>query len=278
MAVRKICYSLSLIFFLVSFLSAQNLKLEEVISKHTASIGTAEKQKELKNMVLLGSSIFESKLPERKSVGRVAIVSEASNLLFISSFVADSYPFEKIGIFGGKINIPFVTPGIRSPLGDFLWEHPSILDSGLFSGSMSLNWNLLKANARKGKLNLAGTKKMDGRKAYMIEYFTEGNSNELKIRLFFDAETFQHLRSEYREEFSGKDATFGTLGQNNGFVVELIETFSDFKTYEGITLPGVSKIHYMGSSRKGTYEYDWIFNITEAKFNQPLKEGFFNFN
>ncbi len=99
MAVRKICYSLSLIFFLVSFLSAQNLKLEEVISKHTASIGTAEKQKELKNMVLLGSSIFESKLPERKSVGRVAIVSEASNLLFISSFVADSYPFEKIGIF-----------------------------------------------------------------------------------------------------------------------------------------------------------------------------------
>lgn len=278
MSAKRICFGFSLIFFLIPFLNAQNLKLEEVISKHTASIGTAEKQKELKNMVLLGSSAFESKLPERKSIGRVAIVSEESNLLFISSFAADSYPFEKIGVFSSKINIPFVTPGIRSPLGDFLWEHPGILDSGLFLGSMSLNWNLLKANARKGKLNLAGTKKIGGRKAYTIEYFTEGASNELKIRLFFDAETFQHIRSEYREEFSGKDAAFGTLGQANGFVVELTETFSDFKNYEGITLPSVSKVHYMSSSSKGTYEYDWIFKVSEAKFNQPLKEGFFNFN
>lgn len=277
MSVKRTCFAVCSIIFFISQITAQELKLEEVVSKHAASIGTIEKRKELKNIVLLGSSVFESKLPQRKSAGRVAIVSDKSNLLFISSFTSESYPFEKIGVFGGKINIPFVTSGIRSPLGDFLWEHPSILKSGLFSGSMSLTWSLLEENLKKGKLNLAGTKKIDGRRAYVIEYFTEGSSNELKIRLYFDTETFQHIRSQYREEFAGKEATFGTLGQANDYVVELTETFSDFKTSDGITLPNVSKVHYMGSTNKGTYEYDWFFKVTETKFNQPLKEGFFNF-
>ncbi|MDQ3179872.1 MAG: hypothetical protein M3Q33_05065 [Acidobacteriota bacterium] len=277
MSVKGTCFVICLILFLISQSIAQELKLAEVISKHAASIGTVEKRKELKNIVLLGFSVFESKLPQRKSAGKLAIVSDKSNLLFISSFTGEGYPFEKIGIFEGKINVPFVSPGIRSPLGDFLWEHPGILKSGLFSGSMSLTWSLLEENLKKGKLKLAGTKKIDGRKAYVIEYFTEGNSDSLKIRLYFDAETFQHIRSQYREEFAGKEATFGTLGQINGYVVELTETFGDFKTSDGITLPNASKVRYMGSSSKGTYEYDRVFKVTEAKFNQPLKEGFFNF-
>lgn len=277
MFVKKTFFVVCLTLFLISQSIAQELKLEEVVSKHAASIGTIEKRKELKNIVLLGSSVFESKLPQRKSAGRVAIVSDKSNLLFISSFMSESYPFEKIGIFEGKINVPFITPGIRSPLGDFLWERPSILKSGLFSGSMALTWSLLEENLKKGKLKLGGTKKIDGRRAYVIEYFTEGTSAEFTIRLYFDTETFQHIRSQYREEFTGKQATFGALGQVNGYELELTENFSDFKTSDGITLPNVSKVHYMSSSSRGTYEYDWVFKVTETKFNQPLKEGFFNF-
>ncbi len=277
MSARIVCFAFSLVLFFTFLAAAQQLKLEEVVSKHTASIGTVEKRKELKNMMLLGSSEFRSKLPERKSFGKVAIVSDSSNLLFISSFLADSYPFEKIGFFDGKTNIPFITPGVRSPLGDFLWEHSSILKSGLFLGSMSLNWSFLEENLKKGRMNLAGTKKIDGRKTHVVEYYPEGTSDSFKIRLFFDAENFQHIRSHYREEFAGKQPTFGVLGQSSGFVLELTEIFSDFKNYEGITLPSVSKVHYMGSNSKGTYEYDWIFKVTEIKFNQPLEAGFFNF-
>ena len=278
MFIQKKYLGLFVSFLFVFNLNAQELKLEEVVAKHTGSIGKTEKRKELKNMVLLGTSEFHSKLPERKSIGKVAIVSDASNLLMISSFVADSYPYEKIGIFDSKINIPFVNPGVRSPLGDFLWEHPSMLQSGLFSGSMSLQWLLLDSNSKKGKINLGGTKKIGGRKAFVIEHFPPGSSEAFKIRLFFDTETFHHVRSEYREEFAGKEATFGQLGQSlNGYVLELTETFSDFREYEGITLPSVLKIHYMGSSSKGTYEYDWVFKLNEVKFNQSLKDGFFTF-
>jgi hypothetical protein len=273
----RICGALALIFCLTAGLDARDLKAEEIVAKHLASIGTAEKRKEIKNIVLLGLSTFESKLPERKSAGKVAIVSEPENLLFIASFAADSYRYEKIGVFGGKLNVPFTNPGVRSPLGDFLMEHPSILKNGLFSGALSLTWALGDENAKKGKMIAAGTKKIDGRKVYVIDYYAQ-NSDSLKIQLFFDAETFQHLRSNYREEFNGKESTFGTLGQVNGYVVQLTEDFGDFKTSDGITLPSTAKVHYMGSSRKGTYEYDWEFKVAEMKFNQPLKEGFFAFD
>lgn len=284
MSARIIGHLICLIILFVSGLKAQDLKVQDVISKHIASIGTVEKRKELKNMMLLGFSQFESTLPQRKSAGKLAIVSNSSNLLFISSFLSESYPFEKIGFFEGKITVPFVTPGIRSPLGDFLFEHPSLLNKGFFTGSMSLNWSLLENNQSRSKFRFAGTKKLDGRKTYVIECFTEGTSEDFKIRLFFDSETFQHLRSEYREEFAGKEVPFSgrnpansTLGQINGYVMELTESFSDFKTYEDITLPSTMKVHYSGSSSKGAYEYSWTFKVGDVKFNQTLKEDFFTF-
>lgn len=277
MLAKRLFFFVFLISLFVLSLNAQDLKIEEVVAKHTDSIGKSDKRKELKNMLLLGTSEFSSKLPERKSAGKVAIVSDAANLMVLSSFAADSYPFEKIGIFDSKLNIPFINPGVRSPLGDFLWEHPSILKSGLFSGSMSLQWLLLDSNFKNGKIKLAGNKKIDGRKAHIVDYYPQGTSESLKIRLYFDSETFQHVRSEYREEYTGKEATFGQLGQVNGYVMQLIETYKDYKTYDDITLPSNYTVKYMGSSSKGTWEYDWTFKLNEVKFNQPLKEGFFNF-
>ena len=44
-----------------------------------------------------------------------------------------------------------------------------------------------------------------------------------------------------------------------------------------ITLLSTSKVHYMDSSSNGTHEYDWDFNVIDVKFNQQLKDGFFNF-
>lgn len=279
MPIKKACYAVYLIIFLITGNAiAQQLNTDNIIAKHLDSIGTEENRKALKNMMLMGMSEFESRLPQRKSLGKVAIVSNSANLLFISSFMAQSYPFEKIGFFDGKINIPFTTPGVRSPLGDFLQEHPDILQNGLFSGSMSLNWRLLDAKSKKGTFSYAGTKKIDGRKAHIIEYFFKGNSPSLKTKLFFDAETFQHIRSEYKDEFEGRQSTFGKLGQDTSFIIELTETFSDFKTYENITLPSASKIHYATSSRSGSWEYDWVFKVSDVKFNQTLKEDFFNFN
>jgi hypothetical protein len=88
---------------------------------------------------------------------------------------------------------------------------------------MSLNWVLLDANLKKGKARLIGTKKIDDRKLYVMEYFMEGASGALNVRLLFDIETFQHVRTQYLEVVPAKDAQIGTFNQTGNSETQLTE-------------------------------------------------------
>src|SRR5205085_2248908 len=148
--------------FAVSIIAikAQDLKAEDILAKHLDSIGAKEKRDAIKNRMAVGVSQFASKLPSRKTEGKGAIVSDTNNLLFITSFASQEYPFEKIGYFIDKISLPYVTAGNRSPLGAFISDHSKILSNGLFTGSISSTWILLNPQ-RKGSFDSAGTKKLD---------------------------------------------------------------------------------------------------------------------
>lgn len=257
---------------------AQELKVEDIISKHLDSIGAKEKREEVKNLMALGTSEFESKLPSRKTAGKAAIVSDADNLLFIVSLASKEYPFEKIGFFADKISLPFVTAGTRSPLGAYINDHSRILSEGLFTGSISSKWSLLNPQLKKGKLKSAGMKKIDGRKTYVLDYYLTGNSNEFTVRLFFDAETFQHLRTEYRHVIAPKQVIFGLSNEHRtGTEIAMTEQFGDFKDENGLSLPHTYKIKYMTASNSGTYEYNWSVTISQYLFNQKLIPNFFSF-
>src|SRR5262245_5667029 len=120
--------SIAVISFLLLFSNenyAQKLKVEEIISKNQDSIGTKQRREKLKNYFAIGLSQFASKLPDKKTVGKIVMVSTADNFYFLSKFNSKEYPFEKIGYFSGKVNLPFVIAGARSPLGAFIAEHQS---------------------------------------------------------------------------------------------------------------------------------------------------------
>lgn len=260
-------------------IKAQDLKVEDIVAEHLNSIGTKEKREAVKNQMAIGTSEFESKLPTRKTTGKAAIVSEAGNLLFIASLASKEYPFEKIGLFADKISLPFVTAGARSPLGAYISDHSRILSEGLFTGSISAKWSLLNTQIKKGKLNYAGMKKIDGRKTYVLNYYLNGSSNEFTINLFFDAQTFQHLRTEYRHVIAAKEIIFGaSSAQRSGTEIAMTEEFGDFKDENGLTLPHSYKIKYLTSSEKGTYEYNWGVTISQYIFNQKLAPEFFSFS
>lgn len=279
-SISKIIYSLSAVALLfVSSIAAQksdDLEVEDIISKHLNSIGTKEKRDEVKSRMATGTSEFESKLPTRKTTGKAAIVSDQKNLMFITSFASREYAFEKIGFFVDKVVLPQMSAGSRSPLGAFLNDHKTMLSEGLLTGSISSTWNLLNPLFGKAKLTSGGTKKVNGRKAYVLSYPT--NSGEFSIRLYFDAETFQHLRSEYRHAIGAKPATFGVLGTYGGVEIALIEDFGNFKTQDGLTLPHSYKMKYTTSSSSGTYEYDWGVAISQYVFNQRFADDFFSFD
>jgi len=268
------------IFLTASFtvVKADDPKPEEIIAKHLESIGTKEKRAAVKNRMAAGTSQFESKLPNRKTTGKALIVSEAANnLMFISSFSSKEYPFEKIGLFADKVSLPFVTAGTKSPLGIFIADHNKILSEGLFTGSISTTWGLLNPQIKREKFTSAASRKIDGRKTYALNYYPSGSSAAFTVKLFFDAETFHHIRTEYRHVISPKEQNMGTLGEQNGVKIGLTESFADFKNADGLTLPHSYKAHYVTDSNSGTYEYEWTIAISQYLFNQKFDQGFFSF-
>ncbi|MEJ7846897.1 MAG: hypothetical protein WKF92_02285 [Pyrinomonadaceae bacterium] len=256
----------------------QDLKAEEIIAKHLESIGTKEKLAGIKNRLVMGASSFESKLPSKRTGGKALIVSEGTNLYFIASFASKEYPFEKIGYFNDKISLPYVTSGKRSPLGAFIADHEKLLSDGIMTGSMSNTWALINWQKGKADIKSGGTKKIDGRKAYVLDYFPKsGGSGEFSIKMFFDAETFQHIRTEYRHEIASAQDTFGRLGRQGGLKLQLTEDFADFKAAGGLMLPHSYKLNYQTDSNSGTFEYIWGIAVTQYVFNRKLEENFFTF-
>lgn len=277
----KICYKCQavVLFLILGFIvvKADEMKAEDVIAKHLDSIGSKEKRETIKNRLATGTSEFESKLPARKTTGKGAIVSELNDLMFLSSFRSNEYPYEKIGFFKGSINIPLALQNSRSPLGVFIADHSVLLTEGLFTGSISSTWNLSNSQIKRGKIEFAGIKKIEGHKVYALAYYPRTSSNEFTVKMYFDIETFQHVRTEYRDAISGKQAAFGQLGNQSGVIIALTEDFGDFKTVDGLTFPYSYKIKYMTDSNSGTYEWNWGFKIEQYRFNEKLKENFFSF-
>lgn len=271
--------ALFLMFVSLKSANSQDLKAEEIITKHLAATGTKEKLDSIKTKFVVGASEFESKQPNKKTGGKMLIVSEGNNLFFISSFMSNEYPFEKIGYFSNKVNLPFVTAGTRSPLGAFISEHESLLTDGLFAGNISTTWNPLNSQTEKGKFKAAGTKKIDGKKYYVLEYFPKkAGSTEFTIKLFFDTEKFYHTRTEYYHQINPQQDTFGSLGRQAGVKLFLTEEFGEFKTVDGMTLPHFYKIDYLTDSNSGVFEFFWTFKVSEYRFNQKLADNFFKFD
>lgn len=260
---------------------AQNLKAQDVLAKHLESIGTEESRKKIKNRMAIGTSEFIVKVPYAKLAGKALMVSDEDNLFLLSSFNSTDYPFEKVGFFKNKVDIPFIKPGARSPLGNFLLSNSKFLSGGVLTGSISNLWIL--SNSQKDKLNLspAGTKKIDGREAFVLNYVPKGGfSSDASVKLYFDAQTFQHLRTEFHQKVLANSYPIGIFGQSAdlGTSNTFVEDFRDFKSVDGLVLPHSYKILLLVDSRVGTSEFEWNINISQYLFNQKLDADFFSFD
>lgn len=258
--------------------AAQKIEAEELVTKHLEAVGAKDKRSLIKNRLVVGASTFESKLPNRQTGGKALIVTEGADIFFVTSFNSQEYPYEKIGFFGDKPSLPHVTAGTRSPLGAFIADHPKILSEGLFLGSMSNSWALLDIMDRKPKIGKPAFKKLNEREVYVVDYFPKGLAAEFTVKLFFDAETFNHVRTEYRHTISPRELRAGILGVQSGVNLSMIENFGDFKTVDGITLPYRYAINYRTESNSGTFEFNWGVDVSQYHFNQSLDPGFFTFD
>jgi len=252
------------------------LRPDEIVSKHLASIGSPEALSSIKTRITVGNVTVTFRMPGKgKLAGKAVLASDGGLSVVGMNFDDSRYSQERFGFDGQAVTAAFVRPGMRSSLGDFLLTHQVVFKQGLIGGTLSSAWPLFNLNDKNGKLEYGGTRKIDGIQAYQLNYMPRGGS-DLEISLYFDAENFHHLRTEYTRAISAQiGVTDDTSGHQRESRYKMVESFSNFKKEGLLTLPHNYKLELQLETRADTYAADWEFTFSEFSFNQPIEPGSF---
>jgi hypothetical protein len=119
---------------------------------------------------------------------------------FALRFPAKEYPGEGFVSDGSKTLVTQITPDSRSQLGQFIFENDFLLKEGLLFGSLSSAWALQHISEKQPKLEVTGIKSINERQLYEMKYTPKKANPAIQTYLYFDPETFRHVRSQYRSE------------------------------------------------------------------------------
>jgi hypothetical protein len=272
--------SLSTVCLLSSIRSAQaqdkKLTAEELIARHLDSIGTAEARSKASTRVASGETKFIARLGGSANVdGQAMMVSSGVKLRFGIKLPVNEYPGEDIAFDGAKAAAGLLPQGRRSQLSAFFSSQNLPLNEGLVGGTLSTAWPLLRLDKTQPKLDYRGLKKVDGRQLHEVGYRPRKGSGELKISLFFDPETFRHVRTKYSFEIG---ATIGTQEKSNlnpESYFTLTEDFDDFLAVDGLTLPHKYKMQFSAEGRSGSALHDWTITIKKIEHNTKIDDPVF---
>jgi hypothetical protein len=257
--------------------AGQKLKPEEIVAKHLDSIATAEKRAALRSIMAVGDAevVFVTQ-KNQSAVGRVVAASAGAKLFFGLNLNAIDYPQEKFSFDGKNSKIAYVRTTERSVLGNFLQSNSSLTQHSIFGGALLTSWTLGTSPGTRAKLSSEGTKKVGGNEVYVLSYSPKGGS-DIDITLYFDKETFRHVRTEYKRTSS---AGIGLRPeQSSGYDetrLKVTEDYGDFKSENGMTLPHSMTVTYLITGQRGTNEVRWKFAFTEFAFDRSLDDKTFD--
>jgi hypothetical protein len=257
--------------------SVEKLKADDVVRRHLESIGTAQQRAAAAHRVIVGKVKFSFRARGTgQTEGDVVLASEGMKSLIGMGFPNQEYPHERLGFDGKIFTTGYIRPGVRTVLGDFIKNRDIVFREGLIGGTLTTAWPLLDLESKNPKLDYEGTQKINGREAYVLSYSPRKGS-DFQIRLFFDAETFQHVRSSYEQVMSAMQGrTDKDSARQSASRYQLVEEFSDYKKEGGLTLPHTYKLQLLIDDYTGTSKSEWILTLTQFVLNQPVPADSFN--
>lgn len=252
----------------------------EVVAKHLESIGSAEARARVRGTRIKGNATVTVKLCGEGQVdGQVLMASQGPANLINLKFDTPDYPFELLRFDGKSFEASQFKPGARTCLAQFFVANDATFKEGLAGGTLSESWALLNLQERNPKLEYSGLKKNGGKEFHVLKYGPRKGS-DLKIVLFFEADTFRHVRTEYTRVIYATEQR--RIPRGNGDLLppsnpkaqsarfEAYEEFSDFKEEGGLNLPHTYKFHLSIQSEVRPALVDWMFNLTDFAFDAPL--------
>lgn len=253
----------------------EKLKPEQLIAKHLESIGSPAKLKEIKMRTTVGTTHVDFRIGGQASLnGQGGLASDPTSVRADFSFPALEYRGEQFTYDGEKVFIGQVNPGVRSPLGRFLYENDVLLKEGLLFGSLSASWALLHTDVKQPKLDLNGPKKVSGRSLYELKYEAKKGRGNVQAWLYFDPETFRHVRSQYKVELASTQiAKIADSAELDRYT--LIEEFDQFQEVDGLTVPHSYKLDFTVDSPRGPFLGNWTYVVKQVTHSPVVDRQIF---
>lgn len=248
----------------------KKLTAEEVIASHLESIGKPEARSAFKSVVAQGAVTGTIRVGgSGTSKGGAVMASQGPMSLIGFIFGQQEQANEKMAFNGRKLTLGELRPGERTRFAGFLLTHDIVFREGLIGGTLSTAWPFLNTEGH-GKVQYLGTKKVGDRKAHVLSYEPRNGGN-LDIKIYFDAETFQHVRTEYQQEFDAPTVTTPKLAAiQRGTRLKMTEEFSDFRSESNLVLPHTYKIQLTFDTDHNPLLQDWVVTLSQFLFNKTL--------
>lgn len=273
----KVLGALALLGMITSAFPAKDPKLTpaELVAKHLESIGPPEARAHAGGMQIKGTSLLSVRQGGRGQIeGQTLMASQGIKNMIDMTFASSEYPQELLKFDGKEFTASQFRPGMRTSLAQFFMSNDVLFKEGLFGGVLSASWPMLNLSDKNPKLEYAGLKKVGGKQLHALKYMPRKGA-DLKITLFFDAETFQHIRTEYERTIypidqqripaTGQVSAPSTQRSSNARI-NAFEEFSEFRPESGLKLPHTYKFELSIQSEVRPALIDWTFNLTDFTF------------
>lgn len=277
--------------------AGDEITAEQVIAAHVKSIGSPEALAAMKSLAFVGTTSVEFiQGMYGQMAGQSMFVSSGDKAAIVMKYGDINYPGEYFAYNGKEVSVGYIDPLQRSPVADFIFRYNGIMKEGLLGGVLSRNWPLLNFQEDQAWVKYDDVK-IDGDELHEIEYRPKKGLRDVKIKLYFEPETFHHVRTEYRVRIrddmsaspggaGSRTGSFQAAGQDlDGFlalsqglpdsIYVLVEKFDDFKKIGAMTLPHSYTIDYSVEGQGHTFIGKWILKAGQWAFNRTYDDKIF---
>jgi hypothetical protein len=247
-----------------------DLKPEELVAQHLKSIGNSDQLAKTQARAVAGNvTVRFVQGATGELQGRGQLVSDGHKLAIIYKFTGQDYSGEHFAYDGKNVTVGRYLPGKISVLAEFLNRFDGIIKEGLLGGTFSVSWPLRNLAESQPRLKY-GKAKLSGRPVHQLEYRPRRGLSDFRISLFFDYETFRHIRTEYRMHIpaaigGGSANEIGVERPDSYYV--LSEDFSDFREVDGMTLPHRYTIGFSSEGQTRTFVANWTLDAEQVEHN-----------
>ncbi len=305
LTVMILCFSLYIVPSQMLFGQEKEITPGELIARHLRSIGTPEKLAEIKSRGLSGRAAVQFIQGGTGQVtdGQFLCVSEGRKIGMVMKFGDLQYPGEYFAFNGIETTVGHINPGQRSPIADFIFRYNALMREGLLGGVFSVAWPLLDIRERQVELQYRKATISD-RSFHALDYISK-NLGDIKVTLFFDMNTFRHLRTEYRVRLANDMTAMNSVNPGTGpnsidqravegigrpmdrspgatimesqpdSIYLMIEQFGNFADVGGLALPQDYTIDYSIEGYGASFLAKWAVLVEHWKNNGNIDQTFF---